>query len=151
MPVTEEVFKKLPDIKKARDGAGYPCIFIHDGKGTPMTLAPRRSAQRVTNGLPILPFIMKDVGDEEPLTSGDVLEAVRKLWHQAKSPSIFTLEEWKERTERAPVATTEVFCENRWPLVKKPVEKADEEQQSSEQGKKSFHLFTNLGEALPTN
>ena len=151
MPVTEGVFKKLPDIQKAHEGAGYPSIFIHDGKGTHITLTPRRSGQRVANGLPILPFIVKDVGDEEPLTSDDVLVEVRRLWNQAKSPSIFTLEDWKERTERTPVVTTEVFCENRWPLVKKPVEKADEEQQSSEQGKKSFHLFTNLGEALPTN
>ena len=152
MPVTEGVFKKLPDIQKAHEGAGYPSIFIHDGKGTHITLTPRRIGQRVSNGLPILPFIVKDVGDEEPLTNDDVLVEVRRLWNQAKSPSIFTLEEWKERTEIAPVATTEVFCENRWPLVKNPVEKADEERQSSEEGKGKASIFSpTWGEVMPTN
>ena len=138
MPVTEEVFKKLPDIKKAHEGAGYPSISIHDGLSTPITLAPRRSGELITNGLPIYPFIVKDVGDREPLTGRDILTSVRKLWNQAKSPSIFTLEEWKEKTEKTPVTTIEVFCENRWPLVKELVEGASEEQQAPEQGKMKY-------------
>ena len=141
MPVQEEAFKKLPDVDKAHSSLGYPSIFLHSGSRKPVTLAPRRSKQDPPMGLPCIPILVVNKDDAEVLNADDVVESVRKLWHQSCIPATFKLNEWLERTGKAPVTMAEVEATPKWPLLKPTAGEKPKEQEKNDQGMFTQYYF----------
>ena len=80
-----------------------------------------------------MPVFLVEQEDEENADPDDVVAAVRKLWNRSCIPATFKLGEWLERTEKAPVVTSEVEAAHKWPLLtpvatEKPKEPAQVDQ-----------------------
>ena len=141
LPVTPEEFKQLPDLEKAKAGFGYPCVFAHSGSIKPVILAPRRSSKDTPNGLPFTPILLVTEDDNEKVNGEELVEAFRKFWNGSCFPATYNVQEWRDRTKKAPISTTEVEATHKWPLVRSTPKRTPPAVEENSKGKLSSLLL----------
>ena len=113
LPVTKDEINSLKSPELAREGLGYPVVFLSEEPK--MMVGPPPAAESDHFGLTCLPVLWMTQTATLP-SSVDVLVSTLALWGTATTPRLVAAEEFEQATAFDPVLSALVPAEWRWPF-----------------------------------
>ena len=146
VPLKKSEFKTMNGHDVAQVNGSFPSIYIRDGSNTPIRVVPSMKHGTKSFGLPAWPVFIRNHDDELLPKPDDVVEAIRKHWHEAIMVPAVSLEEWFRLTSALPVVAPVMPAFNKWPLLPRPDRKKDHQGKVlvNKYGKCTHHLNLSL-------